>query len=556
MKKILFIIISIFLSVQLFAEGEGKTCYKYQLVSGHNYWSGQDYCSSQQWPVGPTSYACYIKGAVSCDVAKSEYLEMVGAIKGYGGLLFVDMYGNFTNYPNPQPNSTNSRCEDTFIKDGKFYNCNPSTNEATFVENSDGYEEKEDGIYPKCLTGYEAHNIGRLTSSGTENQFYCLKSSNDSPDSWVGQTPVDTSSVSGTYNTNSDGTISWTGTNGNDYSYSPSTGVLLESNFKTGSASAHAVGSSFTPGSSYTPNGLGYAPNPDGTYGNTGTGGEGTGTGTGENPNPTNPDTPIDETPAANSCDDVALTLQERMLCEMNAGVKKLNSESSPSNSLNQLMKDLNNKSTQNNDSLDVLKNNTNVINENLDATNTKLDKLNTNTNNTNTKLDNLNTTLGTLNTTLKDIEKNTKSTSTSLGGSNDGSGGTGEENNGENGEDGSSYNGDLENVNSDLTTSYNDFVGFYNDMKSSYTNLTNQISNAQNVFKNGFTFNPIKNIVNSSNLEQCLTVSVFGKDVLLDWISPLIYIKPITTILIQFLMFLEVGRMFSKIINYTRSVF
>lgn len=530
MKKILFIIISIFLSVQLFAEGEGKTCYKYQLVSGHNYWSGQDYCSSQQWPVGPTSYACYIKGAVSCDVAKSEYLEKVGAIGGYGGLLFVDMYGNFTNYPNPQPNSTNSRCEDTFIKDGKFYNCNPSTNEATFVENSDGYEEKEDGIYPKCLTGYEAHNIGRLTSSGTENQFYCLKSSNDSPSSWVGQTPVDTSSASGTYNTNSNGTISWTGTNGNDYSYSPSTGVLLESNFKTGSASAHAVGSSFTPGSSYTPNGLGYAPNPDGTYGNTGTGGEGTGTG--ENPNPTNPDTPIDETPAANSCDDVALTLQERMLCEMNAGVKKLNSESSPSNSLNQLMKDLNNKSTQNNDSLDVLKNNTNIINENLQTTNTKLDKLNTNTNNTNTKLDNLNTTLGTLNTTLKDIEKNTKSTSNVLGGSTVSTGGEGEGTGTGEGDEIS-----LDDINSKGDSISNGIDSLINIYSTFSTNIQNQFSNIKTQIEDtqSLIVEP-SNIFNKTEVSSCPTsytidFSSFGiadKTIIIDLCEHTSTLKPL----------------------------
>jgi hypothetical protein len=45
----------------------------------------------------------------------------------------------------------------------------------------------------------------------------------------------------------------------------------------------------------------------------------------------------IDDT----TCEDENLTLQEKMLCEINNGTKKLNSESDPTNSLNNLFKDL-----------------------------------------------------------------------------------------------------------------------------------------------------------------------------------------------------------------------
>lgn len=108
-------------------------------------------------------------------------------------------------------------------------------------------------------------------------------------------------------------------------------------------------------------------------YNNGSTGGSSGGTGTsggsgsnGNTTNETNPNqnnTPVDDTPAANSCQDSTLTLQEKMLCEMNAGMKKLNSESNTQNSLNNLLKDLNNTSNTN----------ATAINTNLKSSNTTL---------------------------------------------------------------------------------------------------------------------------------------------------------------------------------------
>lgn len=103
-----------------------------------------------------------------------------------------------------------------------------------------------------------------------------------------------------------------------------------------------------------------------GTGGSGGSGGSGS---TGNTTNETNPntnDTPVDDTPAANSCQDSSLTLQEKMLCEMNAGMKKLNSESNTENSLNNLLKDLNNTSNTN----------ATAINTNIKETNKKLDSI------------------------------------------------------------------------------------------------------------------------------------------------------------------------------------
>ena len=111
--------------------------------------------------------------------------------------------------------------------------------------------------------------------------------------------------------------------------------------------------------------------------------------------------------------------------------------------------------------------------------------------------------------------------------------------------------------VSSGADGSNDGFMTFISDMRSSYNTFANQITNTRQFFQEGFTFNPIRNIVNSNNLEQCLTISVFGgQSVFMDFITPLIYIKPITSLIFQIFMLIEVLRMCFLIINYTRSIF
>jgi hypothetical protein len=111
-----------------------------------------------------------------------------------------------------------------------------------------------------------------------------------------------------------------------------------------------------------------------------------------------------------------------------------------------------------------------------------------------------------------------------------------------------------------DLSSKYSkndsDFLNFYNDMKSSYDNFNSQFDTAKGIFENGFEFTPIY-AVNNPNLKECLTIKVFGKhEVLFDFITPLNYIKPIFTLIIQLFMLVEVVRMCFKIINYARGLF
>lgn len=583
MKKLIFVFFTLFIfSNELFAES--YTCKKisprYTTEQGSNCSalrrSGWKQLNNIDWPcilAYPGFSTQTYTSSVPCNLTRYTIPES----EAPNTLCFIDYELNVNCNGNPQPNSDKQRCDDGFIKDGQFYNCNPNTNEAHPVENSDGYEEDEDGDFiPKCSAGYSLHNQQSFSSPGSyapiRNEMYCVKTSNDEPDAWLGQTPKDTTSSTGSYTSNSDGSVSWTGTNGNSYNYTPNTGVLIESNFSQGRVEAHTVPNGWQPGQSFTPNGQGYSGSgssgnggngSSGDGGNSGTG-DGSGDGnTGDNNNGT--DEPVDDTPAATSCTDPNMTLQEKMLCEMNAGMKKLNSESNPSNSMNQLMKDLNHKSTEHNSSLDTLKANTNTTNSKLDstntkletlnttnkATNTKLDTLSTNTSSTNTKLDSLNTATNSTNTKLDSLKtatdsvKNATTSNTGVLMDIDNKLGKGDE-----------YNSDLEKLKGDSESSNNDFINFYNSMKDSYTALNNQIEGYQSIFENGFKFKPINNSVDNSSIKQCLTITAFGKPVVLDWITPINYIKPITTILLQFFIFLEVGKMFYRVINYTRSVF
>lgn len=124
------------------------------------------------------------------------------------------------------------------------------------------------------------------------------------------------------------------------------------------------------------------------TGGGSGTSGSNSGNTTNENNTTPPTDTPIDNTPVANSCNDSNLTLQEKMLCELNAGMKKQNSENAPENSLNQLLKDLKNSNQTDNTAL----------NTNIKATNTSLDSIKTFSQNQLNKQTEANTTLGKIN--------------------------------------------------------------------------------------------------------------------------------------------------------------
>lgn len=156
-----------------------------------------------------------------------------------------------------------------------------------------------------------------------------------------------------TITTNPDGSKSWTLPDGTNLNLT--TNGTLTTTYPDGSSTVSQVGTSYDP-----------------TTGSTGGSGTSTGGGGGTNGNTTNEDntssnndTPVDETPVANSCNDGSLTLQEKMMCEMNAGIKKLNSEATPENSLNNLLKDMNKDNNTNLTAINTNIKDTKALNEN-----------------------------------------------------------------------------------------------------------------------------------------------------------------------------------------------
>jgi hypothetical protein len=316
------------------------------------------------------------------------------------GIATLTTDGEIVYSPNPDPLG-GGQCRDLFQKDGVAYTCNPNTNEATPIENSDGViNDPEMGDVPNCSDGYSPVATQNIPNVGTDEGMYnswSCESNSGTGDG--GSNGGDTGTPTPTITTNPDGSKSWTLPDGT--SLHLTTNGTLTTTYPDGSSTVSQVGTSYDP-----------------TTGSTGGSGTSTGGGGGTNGNTTNEDntssnndTPVDDTPAANSCTDGSLTLQEKMLCEMNAGMKKLNSESNTQNSLNNLLKDLNNTSNTN----------ATAINTNLKSGNTTLTgikSLNENQLNeqkkTNDKLksvengvDGTNLLLGAANTKLEQIRDN-----------------------------------------------------------------------------------------------------------------------------------------------------
>lgn len=316
------------------------------------------------------------------------------------GLCHIDpnTYELVCNY-NPDPQG-GQRCKDLFVKDGNAYTCNPNTNEASLIDNSNGLEDDEDGgKRPKCNEGFEYAVVPNMNpSEGTStmyNSWSCLASSPSNPDN--GTTPENNIGI--TTETNTDG----------------STTSTLPDGTKVHTSTNGTITTTYPNGNTTVSGGSGTVSGGSGSSGSSGGGSASGGSGA---LTPSESGTQSDDTPyipesVANSCSSSSLTLQEKMLCELNQGMKNQNSEGNPSNSLNNLIKNLNSDTS---DSLTA-------VNKNIKFTNDNLEIINKNTANTNQNLQSLtnqtyqnNTELKAINETLKNIATNTKDTSTNTG--------------------------------------------------------------------------------------------------------------------------------------------
>lgn len=364
-------------------------------VYSSTYWQGWEDCAYKTSTVNV--YGTSITACWNPSTGPYCYAPIPTALAtDPNGVCYHDSQGNQVCTKNPDP-SGGPRCNDLFQKDGQAYTCNPNTNEATPIPNSDGITpdpEDPDNNIPKCNDGYEYTSIPSMTVGGSGESGYtswgCSASTNggNTGTGNTGSTGDGSGGGTGstgdgniTTKTNPDGSVTMTlpdGTTNTTYG----DGVVI---------TTYPDGSTSTTGGS-------------GGVGGTSGGGSGGTSGTGTDGNTSNesetptPETPIDETPVATSCSDSSLTLQEKMLCEMNAGMKKLNSESSPDNSLNNLINDMNKN----------LNTNITAVNTNIKTTNQKLDSMKNLQQHqlsqaviTNSKLNSIDTELKNLNTNL-----------------------------------------------------------------------------------------------------------------------------------------------------------
>ncbi|OCL93029.1 hypothetical protein [Arcobacter porcinus] len=285
-----------------------------------------------------------------------------------------------------------------------------------------------------------------------------------------------------------------------------------------------------------------------GSTGGGSNGGDNGGSTGGDNETPKEDDKPKEDgedEPVAKSCNDKDMTLQEKLLCEMNEGVKKLNSEGKPSNSLNQLMKDLNIKGTNQVEVLDKINKNNFELNSKVDTTNTNLSNLNHETKETNKKLDSLNTSINSLNSTLGKIETNTQKIGSTGGNSTiPGNGGDGETGTGGNG-DGNDIFSLWENVGATNTgfegeadgflDSLDGFIKIFRDFKDNIDSSVKQVNDLVSTAKENIQ-DPTNIFINQDIINCPTTYKIdFNsefldtKDITIDFCEFGSKIKPVT---------------------------
>lgn len=127
------------------------------------------------------------------------------------------------------------------------------------------------------------------------------------------------------------------------------------------------------------------------------------------NPNPEINDITIDTTKASTNCDNPFMTLNDKLLCEINNHLRKINQESNPEYSINNLIGILNTSHNNNTESINkeikALSGYESVRTSEQKNTNSILDNMKNNQESTNQSLSSLNTSMQTLNTTLGNSE-------------------------------------------------------------------------------------------------------------------------------------------------------
>lgn len=211
-------------------------------------------------------------------------------------------------------------------------------------------------------------------------------------------------------------------------------------------------------------------------------------------------ETPIDEKEASKSCTDSNLTYQEKMLCEMNAGFKKLNQESNPEKSVNNLLSDYNYNSNRNEK---AIKYNLDNVAQSSGVSILEQEKQNP-------KLQSLNDSVSTSGTSLGNIDNSLKKIGQNIGVFNNSSNGSGSNGSGSGSADLDNYlTGDgvsnvneIDNLNNSTDSNINTLVSIFSDFKTNIFNSYNSINEQLNGLKNTIS-NP-DNIFEKSTSYSC----------------------------------------------------
>ena len=270
-------------------------------------------------------------------------------------------------------------CNNGFYSDGA--NCN------ALPENSSGFDESGNLL---CNSPYVSNGTSCNLPPNTNPDGTCSEGSYKDLVSNSCQEIQTTDNNDGSTTTNDGNGETTDYPTGTTVNHNPETGVTTTTYPDGTSTITYPDGTSSTGGGTDSISG-------GNTGGGTGGGSEDT---SGEN-NSDNGSNDLPSDNVANNCNDTNLTLQEKMLCELNEGMKKQNSEAAPTNSLNNLMKDLRDNQMQDNTAMNQNLKDIESLNKDIKAlNNSQLSTLNVTKNativstgllnNIDTKLDNL----------------------------------------------------------------------------------------------------------------------------------------------------------------------
>lgn len=312
--------------------------------------------------------------------------------QGYGrNACFIDVVNGVKTFkcnPKPADNISSSlHCDELFLSSttGVAKTCDPNTNIATEIENSETVIVKEGVNVLKCKAGFEEDVVITMNPNVgiSFNTFACIKS--------VEKEPVDiiiTKDDGTIEETKIDGTKIVTSPNGNQSTTTPNGVETIR--YPDGSSSiagSYGTASGTTPSSS--------------SSSSSATGGV-TGSLSASELNGSDSLTSYVPVAAAQFCNDANMTLEQRSLCEINSGIKNLNAENDSQNSLTNVIKNLNN---DNNINLDAINSNIRYTNDNLDLINKNTENANVNSQGAATSLKNIESTLDGIGAAIKGDE-------------------------------------------------------------------------------------------------------------------------------------------------------